>query len=103
MTRVNRTLVKLNTRWLLGLHKPMRKQELIHLHELLAEVVDYCASDLDIETEDYRSQGTRPTSINHSKTAHEEAVFALCGSVTRPIRAAEDVAATVPRSEAQPS
>lgn len=81
----------------------MRKQELIHLHGLLAEVVDFCASDLVIETEEYRSQSTRPTSINHSKTAHEEAVFALCRSVTRPIGATEDVAATVPRSEAQPS
>lgn len=61
----------------------MKKQELIHIHGLLAEVAGYCREDgIDIETESYDALGTRPTSIQQSKTAHKEAVFALGTAIT---------------------
>lgn len=78
----------------------MRKQELIHVHGLLAEVADHCADDLDMEFEDYQELGTRPTSINQSKTAHKNAVFTLAESVTQPLRATEIEAAAGTQSEA---
>lgn len=62
----------------------MKKQELIHLHGLLAEVCNHCetqdraAMDLD----DYEMLGVRPTSIHKSKTEHKDAVFALAGGIT---------------------
>ncbi len=64
----------------------MKKQELIHLHGLLAEV----SSHLDAEpTGDksnegyhrYRGLGVRPTSIHRSKTSHKQAVFALANGI----------------------
>ena len=60
----------------------MRKQELIHIHGLLAEVADYCSQDgIAIDMEQYRSMETQPTSIHRSKTDHKEAVFALTGGL----------------------
>jgi hypothetical protein len=62
----------------------MKKQELIHLHGLLAEVGNYyeniSARELDLG--DYESMGVRPTSIHKSKTDHKAAVFALAGGIT---------------------
>lgn len=60
----------------------MKKQELIHLHGLLAEVSSYCAQDNTLDLEDYRRLGVRPTSIHQSKTDHKEAVFALAEGIT---------------------
>lgn len=62
----------------------MKKQELIHLHGLLAEI----SSDFEQRTgkspclDEYESLGVRPTSIHRSKTEHKAAVFALAGSLT---------------------
>ena len=62
----------------------MKKQELIHLHGLLAEI----SSDFEDHTgkspmlDDYESLGVRPTSIHRSKTEHKAAVFALANSIT---------------------
>ncbi len=69
----------------------MKKQELIHLHGLLAEVSSQCASwsDCDISLEEYEALGVRPTSIHKSKTDHKAAVFALAGGITTPMREAE--------------
>ncbi|MFB6146946.1 MAG: UPF0058 family protein [Halobacteriaceae archaeon] len=57
----------------------MKKQELIHLHGLLAEVgshyEDREGESLDLA--DYEATGVKPTSIHKSKTDHKEAVFAL--------------------------
>jgi len=76
----------------------MKKQELIHLHGLLAEVSDHledCGEELDLS--DYEDHGVRPTSIHKSKTNHKTAVFALVDGVnssieteSEPIAAAAD-------------
>ncbi|MFB6267980.1 MAG: UPF0058 family protein [Halodesulfurarchaeum sp.] len=76
----------------------MKKQELIHLHGLLAEVGNYyerVTSD-DIDLGEYESLGVRPTSIHKSKTDHKAAVFALADGITGAMEepeAAETVAA----------
>ena len=76
----------------------MKKQELIHLHGLLAEVSNQCAEweNCQIDLEEYESLGIRPTSIHKSKTDHKAAVFALAGGITADMREGEQeaVAAT---------
>ncbi|ELY53078.1 MULTISPECIES: UPF0058 family protein [Natronococcus] len=76
----------------------MKKQELIHLHGLLAEVSNQCAEweNCQIDLEEYESRGIRPTSIHKSKTDHKAAVFALAGGITTNMREDEQeaVAAT---------
>ncbi|WP_458210664.1 UPF0058 family protein [Haladaptatus sp. NG-SE-30] len=62
----------------------MKKQELIHLHGLLAEVrnrYERRSSD-PVNCADYEATGVRPTSIHRSKTDHRDAVFKLAGSLT---------------------
>ena len=62
----------------------MKKQELIHLHGLLAEI----STEIEERTgntptlDEYQSLGVRPTSIHRSKTEHKAAVFALISSIT---------------------
>ncbi|MFB6362233.1 MAG: UPF0058 family protein [Halobacteriales archaeon] len=62
----------------------MKKQELIHLHGLLAEVTTHCqmTDDVKPQLDAYESLGVRPTSIHQSKTDHKEAVFALAQGLT---------------------
>lgn len=62
----------------------MKKQELIHLHGLLAEVQTHYEQQTgeEIDREQYASLGVRPTSIHRSKTDHKEAVFALAHGIT---------------------
>jgi hypothetical protein len=62
----------------------MKKQELIHLHGLLAEVSTHCEAwqDDPMTFPDYESLGVRPTSIHRSKTDHKDAVFALVDDLT---------------------
>jgi hypothetical protein len=62
----------------------MKKQELIHLHGLLAEVRAQCESwqGEDLDLTEYRDFGVRPTSIHKSKTEHKEAVFELVKGIT---------------------
>ncbi|WP_435159712.1 UPF0058 family protein [Haladaptatus sp. DFWS20] len=62
----------------------MKKQELIHLHGLLAEVRNQyeIRNDQSIELPDYEETGVHPTSIHHSKTAHMGAVFELADGLT---------------------
>ncbi|MEY7848082.1 UPF0058 family protein [Natrarchaeobius sp. A-rgal3] len=69
----------------------MKKQELIHLHGLLAEVSNQCAewNNCQIDLEEYESRGIRPTSIHKSKTDHKAAVFALAGGITTNMRGDE--------------
>lgn len=61
----------------------MKKQELIHLHGLLAEVRNHYEelADTDVDHEKYTSLGVRPTSIHKSKTDHKAAVFALADGI----------------------
>jgi hypothetical protein len=64
----------------------MKKQELIHIHGLLAEVQRECESKgEDIDLDAYEELGVRPTSIHQSKTAHKGAVFELIEAITEPM------------------
>ena len=63
----------------------MKKQELIHLHGLLAEIGNYyerASAPDDLDLDDYETMGVRPTSIHKSKTDHKAAVFALADGIT---------------------
>ncbi|MFB6218940.1 MAG: UPF0058 family protein [Halobacteriaceae archaeon] len=62
----------------------MKKQELIHLHGLLAEVGDFyeAQTGCELDLAEYESMGVRPTSIHRSKTDHKAAVFALSDGIT---------------------
>ncbi|MCT9096949.1 UPF0058 family protein [Haloarchaeobius sp. HME9146] len=62
----------------------MKKQELIHLHGLLAEVSNHydTRTEDDLSLDEYESLGIRPTSIHKSKTDHKAAVFALATGIT---------------------
>jgi hypothetical protein len=62
----------------------MKKQELIHLHGLLAEVRDQCEEwhGAEFDMNEYETLGVRPTSIHRSKTDHKNAVFKLAGGIT---------------------
>ncbi len=62
----------------------MKKQELIHLHGLLAQVQDHYEADTgsDVEHDEYAELGVKPTSIHKSKTDHKAAVFAIVDGIT---------------------
>ncbi|WP_227379272.1 UPF0058 family protein [Haladaptatus halobius] len=62
----------------------MKKQELIHLHGLLAEIKTRyeTQNDRTLDCADYEATGVRPTSIHRSKTDHQEAVFKLLNEIT---------------------
>ena len=62
----------------------MKKQELIHLHGLLAEVRNHYeqSAGIEVDHEKYDELGVRPTSIHKSKTDHKAAVFALADGIT---------------------
>lgn len=62
----------------------MKKQELIHLHGLLAEVCNHYEqlAECEVEHVKYSDLGVRPTSIHKSKTDHKAAVFALADGIT---------------------
>jgi hypothetical protein len=64
----------------------MKKQELIHLHGLLAEVSNHYEQNAGTpDFEEYESLGVRPTSIHKSKTDHKAAVFAIATGITSDI------------------
>ena len=69
----------------------MKKQELIHLHGLLAEVHGHYekATGAELEHDEYEALGVRPTSIHKSKTDHKAAVFALADGLTTEMSAEE--------------
>jgi hypothetical protein len=62
----------------------MKKQELIHLHGLLAQVQTHFeeTTGQTVDHEEYGPLGVQPTSIHKSKTEHKEAVFALARDIT---------------------
>jgi len=62
----------------------MKKQELIHLHGLLAQVQNHYEEQTgnDVEHDKYNRLGVQPTSIHKSKTDHKDAVFALAKGIT---------------------
>jgi len=70
----------------------MKKQELIHLHGLLAQVRDHYEQTLDTEVDHqrYTGLGVKPTSIHKSKTDHKAAVFALAEGITGELESTAD-------------
>jgi hypothetical protein len=62
----------------------MKKQELIHLHGLLAQVQNHYEEETGelVEHDRYTTLGVQPTSIHKSKTDHKDAVFALAKGIT---------------------
>ena len=69
----------------------MKKQELIHLHGLLAEVhsqIEKWDND-EISLTEYNELGVQPTSIHKSKTDHKAAVFKLAKGITSSMDEAE--------------
>ncbi|MFH5802267.1 UPF0058 family protein [Haladaptatus sp. CMAA 1911] len=62
----------------------MKKQELIHIHGLLAEVQNQyeTLSSHSTDCSEYEQLAVNPTSIHQSKTAHQEAIFALLDELT---------------------
>ena len=62
----------------------MKKQELIHLHGLLAQVQTHYEKETgdEVEHDKYAELGVQPTSIHKSKTDHKAAVFALADGIT---------------------
>lgn len=57
----------------------MKKQELIHIHGLLAQVQNYYQREVttEIDMSEYEDVGVKSTSIHKSKSDHKEAVSAL--------------------------
>ncbi len=76
----------------------MKKQELIHLHGLLAQVQNHYEEQTgtEVSRERYVELGVQPTSIHKSKTDHKDAVFALATSITEEmsVEEAEPISAT---------
>ena len=62
----------------------MRKQELLHVHGLLAQVRRFCGERLDeeIDAPGYEKLQLRPNAIHVSKHRHEAAVFALASALS---------------------
>jgi len=62
----------------------MKKQELIHLHGLLAQVQNHYEQETGetVDHDEYATLGVQPTSIHRSKTDHKAAVFALARGIT---------------------
>lgn len=75
----------------------MKKQELIHLHGLFAEVSNTFEqkTDVTVTYPEYEELGMQPTSIHRSKTDHKRAVFALASDILEDL---ENDAETTPVS-----
>ncbi|WP_158056352.1 UPF0058 family protein [Halorussus halophilus] len=79
----------------------MKKQELIHLHGLLAEVGSYYEDEngMNVDLSEYDSLGVRPTSIHKSKTDHKAAVFAMAKSITSEMTEVESGEKVAPKAD----
>ena len=66
-----------------GASGSMRKQELIHVHELFAAVERFCECELGVSVDapEYESMRVRPNAIHVSKARHETAVFHLAEAI----------------------
>ena len=69
----------------------MKKQELIHIHGLLAQVQNHYEGESgnDVVHDEYAELGVKPTSIHKSKTDHKAAVFAIAKGITSEMEAEE--------------
>lgn len=79
----------------------MKKQELIHLHGLLAEVGNYyeVENGNEVDLDEYNSLGVRPTSIHKSKTDHKAAVFAMAKAITSEMTETEAGEKVAPKAD----
>ncbi len=56
----------------------MKKEELVHLHLLLAQLKKYCEENgLGCNFERYNELGISPFQVHRSKEEHKQAVFVL--------------------------
>ncbi|MDI6811206.1 MAG: UPF0058 family protein [archaeon] len=56
----------------------MKKEELIHLHMLLAQLKKYCMENgLDCDFSKYDDLGISPFQVHRSKEEHKRAIFVL--------------------------
>ena len=56
----------------------MKKEELVHLHMLLAQLKKYCEeSDFDCDFSEYEELGITPFQVHRSKEEHKQAIFVL--------------------------
>jgi len=56
----------------------MKKEELIHLHMLLAQLRKYCMENgLDCDFSKYNDLGISPFQVHRSKEEHKQAIFVL--------------------------
>jgi len=56
----------------------MKKEELVHLHLLLAQLKKYCEqNDVGCDFAKYNELGISPFQVHRSKEEHKQAVFVL--------------------------
>jgi hypothetical protein len=56
----------------------MKKEELLHLHMLLAQLKKYCEEHgLDCDFTKYNELAISPLQVHRSKEEHKQAIFAL--------------------------
>jgi hypothetical protein len=79
----------------------MKKQELIHLHGLLAQVQNHYEQETGeaVDHDRYTALGVQPTSIHKSKTDHKEAVFALAKGITSEMSEREETERVTPAAD----
>ncbi|MFW6435892.1 MAG: UPF0058 family protein [Halovenus sp.] len=67
----------------------MRKQELIHLHELLAEVCRYCREEdsLSMDVSEYDSLPVETAAVHRNKAQHREGVLTLSREISTSLEA----------------
>ncbi len=69
----------------------MKKQELIHLHSLLAEIASYCHEQGEaLDLSSYETHDTHPMAISDAKANHEAAVLALAGGIATSLESPTD-------------
>jgi hypothetical protein len=70
----------------------MKKDELIHLHSLLAVVYEYCEGKQgqDIDTAHYTSLNVSPTAVYQPKEEQRKAVLSLLNAITASINEEEE-------------
>lgn len=76
----------------------MKKQELIHLHGLLAQVQNHYEEETgnSVDHDTYASLDVQPTAIHKSKTDHKAAVFAISKGITSEIEEARTERVSAP-------
>ena len=56
----------------------MKKEELVHLHMLLAQIKRYCEeNDLGCDFSEYNELDISPFQVHRSKEDHKQAIFIL--------------------------